>query len=60
MTFHYDSENWTDKNEYNLPGGETGFDTQETKLPTYWITSFTEICLGMKIDKQTNFIVIKR
>ena len=29
-------------------GGKTGFDSQETKLPTYWSTPFSKICLGMK------------
>ena len=57
-TFHYDSDYWRNKIEYNLPGGETGFDTVETKLPTYWSTSFSKICLGMKIDQQLRFIVI--
>ncbi|KAL9953680.1 hypothetical protein ACROYT_G041133 [Oculina patagonica] len=59
-TFHYTSGYWSDKNEYNLPGGETGFDTQETKLPTYWNTAFSKICLGMKIGQQINFIVINK
>jgi len=59
-TFHYDSGYWSDKNEYNLPGGETGFDSQETKLPTYWNTSISKICLGMKIGQQINFIVINK
>jgi len=58
-TFHYDSEYWGNENEFNLPGGETEFDDQETKLPTYWSTSFSKICLGMKIDRKTNFIVIE-
>ena len=57
-TFHYDSGYWSNRIEYNLPGGETGFDSQETKLPTYWNTSFSKICLGMKIDQQINFITI--
>ena len=57
-TFHYDSGYWSNRGEYNLPGGETGFDSQETKLPTYWNTSFSKICLGMKIDQQINFITI--
>ena len=41
-------------------GGETGFDEQETKLPTYWSTPFFKICLGMKIpgEETTNFITI--
>ena len=51
---------WSDENEYNLDGGETGFDSQETKLPSYWITSFTKICLGMKIGQQINFIVFNK
>ncbi|CAH3160933.1 unnamed protein product [Pocillopora meandrina] len=48
-TFHYDEHYWINYQGYNLPGGETGFDGQESKLPTYWNTSF-KICLGMKID----------
>ena len=60
MTFHYDSKYWSDKNEYNIPGGETGFDSQETKLPTYWNTSFSKICLGMKVGNQIHFTVINK
>ena len=45
---------------FNLKGGETGFNTQETKLPTYWNMAFSKICLGMKIDQQINFIVINK
>jgi len=43
-------------------GGETGFDTLETKLPTYWNTPFLKICLGMKIpgEETTNFIIINK
>ena len=55
-TFQYTSCIWTNKNGYNLAGGKTGFDTQETKLPTYWETNFSKICLGMKIGNQTNFL----
>ena len=51
---------WSNKAEYNLRGGETGFDSQETKLPTYWNTSFSKICLGMKVGQQINFIVINK
>ena len=60
QTFHYDSDYWSNKEEYNLPGGETGFDQMETKLPTYWNTSFSKICLGMKIDQKLGFIVINK
>ena len=59
-TFHYDSQYWSNYDEYNRPGGETGFDKQETKLPTYWNTSFSKICLGMKIGQQLGFIVINK
>ena len=41
-------------------GGETGFDAQEAKLPTYWSTPFSKICLGMKIGPQTKFTVINK
>ncbi|KAL9953806.1 hypothetical protein ACROYT_G041272 [Oculina patagonica] len=44
----------------NLPGGKTGFDNHEPKLPTYWNTPFSKICLGMKIGQQINFIVINK
>ncbi|XP_022790339.1 uncharacterized skeletal organic matrix protein 5-like [Stylophora pistillata] len=59
-TFHYDSHLWSDKNTHNITGGKTGFDLQETKLQTYWNTSFSRVCLGMKIGNQTNFIVIQK
>ena len=58
--FHYGSNYWINKAHFNLPGGETGFDSQETKLPTYWNTPFSKICLGMKIGHQINFIVINK
>ena len=59
-TFHYDAGFWSNKNAYNLPGGKTGFDNQETKLPTYWNTPFSTICLGMKIGQQIKFLVVKK
>ncbi|XP_066025937.1 uncharacterized skeletal organic matrix protein 5-like [Pocillopora verrucosa] len=59
-TFHYDSQFWSNRNAYNFAGGKTGFDILETKLPTYWNTSFSKICLGMKIFHQPRFIVINR
>ena len=59
-TFIYDSPLWSDMNIFNLTGGRTGFDSQETKLPTYWNTPFTKICLGMKIQQQNRFIVINQ
>jgi len=59
-TFHYDAGFWSNKIAYNLLGGKTGFDNQETKLPTYWNTPFSKICLGMKIGQLIKFLVIKK
>ncbi|XP_073254894.1 uncharacterized protein [Porites lutea] len=60
QTFHYDASLWRNNETFNLDGGKTGFDSQETKLPSYWNTSFSKICLGMKIGQQISFIVINR
>ena len=57
-TFHYNSKLWSNKRDFNLPGGKTGLDTHETKLPTYWNTPFNKICLGMKIGQQFKSVVI--
>lgn len=59
-TFHYNSHFWSNRNTYKLAGGRTDFDLQETKLPTYWKTPFSKICLGIKIGHQLRFIVINR
>ncbi|PFX12140.1 hypothetical protein AWC38_SpisGene23950 [Stylophora pistillata] len=60
-TFHFDSKFWSDMDDFNLQGGETGFDLQETKLPTYWNTSFTKICLGMELNGESrSFIAIQK
>ena len=61
QTFNYSSTLWSNKETFNLNGGKTGFDSQETKLPSYWTTSFSKICLGMKIGQQpVKFIVINK
>ena len=61
QTFQYDNAFWRNNETFNLDGGKTGFDDHETKLPTYWNTSFSKICLGMKInDSQSKFIVINQ
>lgn len=58
--FRYDSELWTNNKSYNLAGGATGFDLKETKLPTYHTTPFSKICLGMKVNGQDKYIVLKK
>ena len=59
-TFHYDAALWGNNETFNINGGKTGLDSNETKLPTYWNTSFSKICLGMMIDSQAKFITISR
>ena len=49
-----------ERKEYGLPEGESGLDDQETKLPTYWNTPFTKICLGMKVGEVTKFFVLNQ
>ena len=51
---------WTNKQSFNIDGGKTGFDAEETKLPSYWNTSFSKICLGINITGNINFAVIDR
>ena len=60
QTFRYDSTYWTDKQSFNDQGGLTGLDHEETKLPTYWSTPFTKICLGMKVGGQTRFLLLEQ
>ena len=59
-TFRYDSTFWTDKQSFNDQGGLTGLDHEETKLPTYWSTPFTKICLGMEVGGQTRFLLLNQ
>lgn len=59
-TFHYNSTFWNNKTSFNLPGGETGFDHNETKLPTYWNLPFSQICLVMKMGQQDRSIVMNK
>ena len=61
-TFHYNSGFWSNMETYNPEGGEKVFDAQETKLNTYWNTSFSKVCLGMNIhgEENTNFVVIHK
>ena len=33
-------------------------DDQETKLPTYWSTSFKELCVGVKVGNDVKFVSI--
>lgn len=59
-TFLYDSPLWVNQMGHDIQGGKTGFDNEETKLPTYWNTPFSKICLAMKTAgaNNINFIIL--
>jgi len=57
-TFHFDSKLWSNKVDFNLPGGKTGMDRHETKLPTYWNTAFSKICLAMRVGHQIRSMIL--
>ncbi|XP_066030211.1 uncharacterized skeletal organic matrix protein 5-like [Pocillopora verrucosa] len=59
-TFSYDSNAWSSRSSVSPENGVTGLDHLETLLPTYWSTSFTTICLGMKVDGKTRFLRLDR
>ena len=48
-TFRYDSSFWTENRTYS--DNSHGLDNREFKGSTYWRTSFTEICVGMKYEE---------
>ncbi|XP_028409365.1 uncharacterized protein LOC114531971 [Dendronephthya gigantea] len=54
-TFDYNSQLWLNMKSYNAEGGVTGFDYNETKLPTFWSTPAKRICLGMSSGNTTKF-----
>ena len=43
----------------NQSSGKSGFDHNETKMPSFWSTPFTKLCLGMQAKGQeTNWIKV--
>ena len=58
-TFGYNSIFWKNKESFNIEAGQTGFDLEETKLPTFWSTLFNEVCIGMKVGNDVNFLPFK-
>ncbi|XP_029209382.2 uncharacterized protein LOC114973122 [Acropora millepora] len=58
-TFSYDSDLWTNKVPFNQSSGKSGFDHNETKMPSFWSTPFTKLCLGMQAaGQETNWITV--
>ena len=43
----------------NQSSGKSGFDHDETKMPSFWSTPFTKLCLGMQAaGQETNWITV--
>ncbi|RMX47457.1 hypothetical protein pdam_00002147 [Pocillopora damicornis] len=59
-TFSYHSNYWSNKNLFSEISGATGFDHEETKMPSYWSNNFTQICLGMRVGDVTEWLTIDR
>ncbi|XP_031550821.1 uncharacterized skeletal organic matrix protein 5-like [Actinia tenebrosa] len=57
-TFGHSSSYWSNKIAYNQTAGKTGFDSMETKMPSYWGVSFSAICVGFTVNGVTNFATI--
>ena len=58
--FSYNSSYWTNKIVYAVEDGLEGLTEKQTKLASYWNTPFNKICLGMKVNNVTNWIVVNR
>ena len=56
--FNYSSSYWTNKETYAVKDGLEGLTEKQTKLASYWNTPFDKICLGMKVNNVTKWIVI--
>ena len=56
--FNYDSHYWTNKETYAVEDELEGLTEKQTKLASYWNTPFDKICLGMKVNNVTKWIVI--
>jgi len=58
-TFSYNSDLWTNKMPFKQSSGKSGFDHNETKMPSFWSTPFTKLCLGMQAaGQETNWITV--
>ena len=49
---------WTNKETYAVEDGLEGLTEKQTKLPSYWKTPFDKICLGMKVNGVTKWIMV--
>jgi hypothetical protein len=56
--FNYSSPYWTNKETYAVEDGLESLSEKQTKLASYWNTPFNKICLGMKVNGATKWILI--
>ncbi len=56
--FTYSSSYWENNDTYAVDDGLEGLTEKQTKLASYWNTPFNKICLGMKVNGVTKWIVI--
>ncbi|XP_028516423.1 uncharacterized skeletal organic matrix protein 5-like [Exaiptasia diaphana] len=56
--FRYNSVLWTNKKSYNPIAGQTGFDNNQTKMPSYWAMPFDKLCVGLKVNDTLKWTVI--
>ncbi|XP_031555862.1 uncharacterized skeletal organic matrix protein 5-like [Actinia tenebrosa] len=57
-TFDYNSFYWTNRQALKAENG-LGLEDKESKLPTYWSTPLTKICLGMKMKTNSDIKWLK-
>ena len=44
---------------FDQTSGKSGFDQNETKMPSFWSTPFTKLCLGVQAaGQETNWITV--
>ena len=55
--FKYSISYWTNNETYAVEDGLKGLTKNQTKLASYSNTSFNKICLGMKVNNVTKWIV---
>ena len=56
--FNYNSPYWTNNETYAVEDGLEGLTETQTKLASYWNTRFNKLCLGMKVNGVTRWIVV--
>ena len=56
--FEFNSPLWTNKETWNVDAGLNGLTQNEAKLASYHNTPFIKVCLGMRENNVTNWILV--